>query len=102
MPEYSTRLVTGFRVSLILVPGSRRPGGGFIPVGNRCRFAGNTVFIVDPTAQINQLAVFGTEGTVWIVLPLNGLAAIWTLHENSLIVAAHGMQFSAGPAIWVA
>ena len=67
----------------------RRRGrlGGF---GDRDRFTGNAVLVVDPAPQVNQLAVFGTERAIGIILPLDGLVAVWTLHENNLFVAGTG------------
>ena len=55
---------------------------------------GNAVLIVDPAAKIDQLAVFRTERTVWIILPLDRLVAVWTLHENNLFVAAAPVSVS--------
>ena len=56
-------------------------------LGDRDGLTGDAVLIVDPAAKINQLAVFRTKRTVWIILPLDRLFTVWTLHENNLFVA---------------
>ena len=48
----------------------------------RNRLAGHTIFALDPTAEIYQLAPFCTEGTERILFPLDWLTAGWTLHES--------------------
>ena len=57
-------------------------------LGDRGGLAGHAVLVVDPPAKVDQLAVFGTERTMGIILPLDRLVAVWTLHENKLFAAA--------------
>jgi hypothetical protein len=45
-------------------------------------FTGNAVFALDPAAQVNELAAFGTEWTKGVVFPLGRFTAGWTLHES--------------------
>lgn len=47
----------------------------------RHRFTGHTILTLNPTAKINKLTAFRTEGTDRIVFPLDWLTAGWTLHE---------------------
>ena len=43
---------------------------------------GHTVFTLNPTAEVDKLAAFRTEGAGRIVFPLDWLTAGWTLHES--------------------
>ena len=61
--------------------------------GDRYCFTGDAVLIIDPTAKVDQLAVFGAKGTVWIVLPLDRLFAVRTFHENNSIRHLRHSQF---------
>jgi hypothetical protein len=45
---------------------------------------GHTVFLVGPLAKVYELASFGTERAVGIILPLGGLTTGWTLHRKKL------------------
>jgi hypothetical protein len=45
------------------------------------RFGGHAIFFVSPAAKVYQLAAFGTERAVWIILPLGGFATGRTLHK---------------------
>ena len=44
--------------------------------------ARHTILTLNPTAKINKLTAFRTEGTERIVVPLDWLTAGWTLHES--------------------
>jgi hypothetical protein len=44
--------------------------------------AGHTILTLNPTAEVNKLTAFRTEGTDRIVFPLDWLTAGWTLHES--------------------
>lgn len=44
--------------------------------------AGHTILTLNPTAKINKLTAFGTEGTDRIVFPLDWFTAGWTIHES--------------------
>jgi len=46
------------------------------------RFAGHSIFALDPAAQIDELAPFRTEWTKGIIFPLGRFPAGWTLHES--------------------
>jgi len=46
------------------------------------RLAGNSIFTLNPAAEVNELAAFGTEWTKKIVFPLGRFTAGWTLHES--------------------
>jgi hypothetical protein len=46
------------------------------------RLTGHTVLSLNPTAKVNKLTAFRTEGTDRIVFPLDWLTAGWTLHES--------------------
>jgi len=43
---------------------------------------GHTILTLNPTAKVNKLTAFRTEGTERIVFPLDWLTAGWTLHES--------------------
>jgi hypothetical protein len=58
--------------------------GALIILRERLLFDGNAVFFVSPLAKINELASFGAERAVRIILPLGGLATGWTLHRNEI------------------
>lgn len=45
------------------------------------RLTGDAIFALDPAAQIDKLAPFGTEGTKGVVFPLDWLTAGWAFHE---------------------
>jgi len=67
--------------------GFGRVNGGrvLLPARERRRRLGrNTVFLVGPFAEIYQLASFGAEGAVRIVLQLNGLTTGRTLHRKKI------------------
>ncbi len=42
----------------------------------------HAIFFIRPLAEIYQLAAFGTERTIRIVLPLDRVSAVRTLHRN--------------------
>jgi len=42
---------------------------------------GDTIVFVSPVAEVYQLAAFGTERTVRVIFPLDGLFAFRTLHK---------------------
>jgi hypothetical protein len=42
----------------------------------------HTIITLNPTAKIDKLTAFRTEGTDRIVFPLDWLTAGWTLHES--------------------
>src|ERR1044071_10046455 len=42
-------------------------------------FGGHTIFFVSPAAKVYQLAAFGTERAVRIILPFGGFATVRTL-----------------------
>jgi hypothetical protein len=44
--------------------------------------ARHTILTLNPTAKINKLTAFRTEGTERIVFPLDWFTAGWTLHES--------------------
>jgi hypothetical protein len=46
------------------------------------RFARHSIFTLDPTAQVNELAPLRTEWTKGVVFPLGRFTAGWTLHES--------------------
>jgi hypothetical protein len=48
----------------------------------RHRVTGHTIFTLNPTAEVDKLTAFRTEGTNRIVFPLDWLTAGWTVHES--------------------
>ena len=46
----------------------------------RHRLTRHTILTLNPTAKINKLTAFRTEGTDRIVFPLDWLTAGWTVH----------------------
>lgn len=46
------------------------------------RFTGNTILPFNPLAEIDKLASLRTEGTKWILFPLDWLTAGWAFHES--------------------
>lgn len=44
-------------------------------------FAWDAILALDPTAEVNELATFRTEGPNRIVFPLDRVTAGWALHE---------------------
>lgn len=84
----------------LIFPASRGDARRFTLLVDRHGLTGDAVFIVDPAAKVNQLAVFRTEWTMEIIRPLDGLAAVGTLHENNPFVAGcSGLSFRTPPAI---
>jgi hypothetical protein len=45
-------------------------------------FTGNTIFALNPLAQIDELAPLRTEGTKRIVFPFDWFTAGWAFHES--------------------
>jgi hypothetical protein len=56
----------------------------FIPVLHRRGFGGHAIFFISPAAKVYQLAAFGTERAVRIVLPLGGFTTVRTSHNEKL------------------
>jgi hypothetical protein len=54
----------------------------FDPLFLRHCLAGHTILTLNPTAKVQKLTAFRTEGTDRIVFPLDWLTAGWTLHES--------------------
>ncbi|HEU5092509.1 MAG TPA: hypothetical protein VFT30_07480, partial [Nitrospira sp.] len=54
----------------------------FGPLFLRQRLTRHTILTLNPTAKVNKLTAFRTEGTERIVFPLDWLTAGWTLHES--------------------
>jgi len=54
----------------------------FDPLFLRHWLAGHTILTLNPTAKVQKLTAFRTEGTDRIVFPLDWLTAGWTLHES--------------------
>jgi hypothetical protein len=53
-----------------------------LPIFDRRRgFGGHTIFFVSPATKVYQLAAFGTERAVRIILPFGGLPAVRTIHN---------------------
>jgi hypothetical protein len=56
----------------------------FILAFLRRRFGGHAIFFVSPAAKVYQLAAFGTERAVRIILPFGGFATVRTIHNEKL------------------
>lgn len=52
------------------------------------RFAGHSIFTLDPAAEVNELAAFRTEWTEGVIFPLSRFPAGWTLHESRTLNGA--------------
>ena len=66
---------------MFVVAGDRLAVAEFFQRG-RGLFGWHAVLFVDPGAEVEQLASFGTEGSEGVVLPLNWLLAVGTFHGS--------------------
>jgi hypothetical protein len=53
----------------------------FILVFQGSGFGGHAIFFVSPAAEVYQLAAFGAEGAVGVILPFGGFATVRTVHK---------------------
>ena len=67
-----------------------------IVVFARERFAGHSIFALNPTAEVYELAPFRTEWTKGIVFPVGRFPAGWTLHE---ILKRNNAPLTAMPVV---